>query len=230
MKAVKSEGFIAAFVIFCIFIFEFIGCSLTGPDKGTISLYIDENTVNQIISYAGGSLFNNDNLFIDIFVDSPFQDYQAEESMPFKNKMNITFDEIPADSMVSVSASVYFYQKNADGTLSKTELYSGKSELIKIHDGMNYLNLPLTKNSFVFVELSVKAFDDFELSYKKDGSKLIFTAEGTSAMNYSWYVDGQLQKEKSAIFILETEGLQSGSYELEVRCGFLSAAAFISIQ
>ena len=230
MKAVKSEGFIAAFVIFCIFIFEFIGCSLTGPDKGSISLYIDENTANQIISYAGGSLFNNENLFIDIFVDSPLQDYHAVETIPFKDKMQITFDEIPADSMISVFASVYFYQKEADGTLFKTELYSGKSELIKIHDGMNYLNLLLTKKSFLLVDVSVNAFDDFDLSYKKDGSRLIFTAEGASAMNYSWYVDGQLQKEKSAIFILETEGLQSGSYELEVRCGFLSAAAFITIQ
>ena len=108
MKAVKSEGFIVAFVIFCIFIFEFIGCSLTGHDKGSISLYIDENTANQIISYAGGSLFNNENLFIDIFVDSPLQDYHAVETIPFKDKMQITFDEIPADSMISVFASVYF--------------------------------------------------------------------------------------------------------------------------
>lgn len=212
---------------------SFSACTFLKNQNARIELTIDSAVVNQIINTANDYAKKNDvtvkNMYLDISVISVQGDYQENRTLPLEQELTIVFDDIPIDTVVYVTASAYIIEKNKNGTQKKTEFYNGKSRRLTIQEGINRINLLLNKNSFISV--SVKIITDINLSYKQDETKLIFTVDGVEkADDVVWFLDGEMQTQNTKTFILETKGLCSGTYELEVVCGQNSAAAFITIQ
>ena len=65
------------------------------------------------------------------------------------------------------------------------------------------------------VAVSLSQISDISLTYKKDGTAWIFTAE-EGCKTYMWAVDGVFQSAESNVFTLETAGMKKGVYEVTV--------------
>lgn len=230
-KKLLFSSFLISFFLFVTVLFS--ACTFLQNQNARVEFTIDDSIVNQILNtaqdYAQNNTVSIKDMYLDISVISVLGDYQENRTLPLEQELTIVFDDIPIDTVVYVTASAYIIEKNKNGTQKKTEFYNGKSRRLTIQEGINRINLLLNKNSFISV--SVKIITDINLSYKQNESKLIFTVDGVEkADDLIWFLDGEEQSRNTKTFILETKGLCSGTYELEVVCGQNSAAAFITIQ
>ena len=114
-------------------LFAFVSCSsLNDEVSGAISFSLSERMLASGESSDENAPSNSHNYHLKIALTG---DYEAEKEAQIEGDTTITFDEIPVGVSVTVSAEVYGDENDEDG--NEILYYSGKSEEILIHAGVN---------------------------------------------------------------------------------------------
>ena len=230
MQKIKSLFILLALVLStsCTF--------LEGNDEASVTFTIDRATASKIAKAASSrsaarapTSEETAGLYLDIALKG---DYTASKTIAVAEGSVAQFDTIPVG--VELYAEAVAYRVNDSGDKSRTILYTGKSETIKINPGMNYVELLLDGTGSLGVTVTIPAQNDLNLTCTTEEDSFIFSAvlqeSSSSEKEYLWFVDGVAQDEKSGAFTLNTEGMNVGTYQISVVCEEKSGAATVKIE
>lgn len=183
------------------------------------------------------------NVFFDISLKGGYTD---KKSIPAAEGSSAIFSGIPVGTIVWAECVAYRVEKNDDGTIGSTPLFTGKSEATIIKEGENGLTIQMQRAGALSISVVIHPTqDEILLSQRTEGTKIVLTAKvgdadgnpvaesggtTTDGTAFCWYVDGKKQETTDATFTLETDGMSEGIYEIEVAYGDKSVMATVTIE
>ncbi|MBR4373558.1 MAG: hypothetical protein IKP49_04280 [Treponema sp.] len=125
-----------------IFLLGIFSCSESAEKSSSVSFKIPSELVENIRGgVSARALTNSEYIFIEVSLSGSYSETKTEQL----SENAITFSEVPVDSVVYASATIYEEYPDENGESVKTKLYTGKSESITVQEGENQLELLLKK-------------------------------------------------------------------------------------
>ncbi len=141
-----------------VFLFLITSCSLfnSSLNSSYLTFSIDNTTASQIKKSAAEARNayrdateetkpteqSPENIFIEIVLSG---DYEELRIIPIEENAVITFTDLQEGQTITAQGTVYSIERKDDGTDSRIDLYSGKSEKMTLRRGSNQMDLELKK-------------------------------------------------------------------------------------